>query len=66
MVELLAVVDGLLESDDPETANYDSAGQYPPFRIFIPNAQAYLRGDYPTRQQAQDEADLINGGAYVP
>jgi hypothetical protein len=63
MPDLFACVDGLTH-DDSE-ADYDGAGQLPPFRIFIPNAQAYLAGDYQSRESAQREADKINRGDYA-
>lgn len=67
MPELHATVDGLewkpVEPDDEP--DYDGEGQFPPFRIFIPNAQAYLRGDYETREAAQAKADKINRGDYA-
>jgi hypothetical protein len=63
-VTLSACVDGL-ESDDSDSP-YAGDGAFPPFRIFIPNAQAYLCGEYETRDAAQAEADRINGGLYAP
>lgn len=58
-VPLIATVDGLMED-----GTYDSEGQYAPFRIFIPNAQEYLRHEFTTRAAAQVEADKINNGDY--
>lgn len=60
---LAVTVDGH-DADHPD-ATLGGDGQFPPFRLFVPDAQAYLVGDYPTRQAAQDEADRINQGDYA-
>jgi hypothetical protein len=51
--------------DGHEFPNEDSGligdGQFPPFRVFNIEAQDYEPGTYPTRAEAQVEADRLNG-----
>lgn len=44
-------VDGC-EFDSPDSP-LDSAGEFPPFRVFDADAQDWLPGDYPTREAAE-------------
>lgn len=60
---LAVTVDGH-DADHPD-ATLGGDGQFPPFRLFVPDAQDYLVGDYPTRAAAQAEADKINRGDYT-
>lgn len=51
-------VDGM-DAPHPE-AMAASDGQFPPFRIFSPDAQAYVPGTYPDRASAQAACDAQN------
>jgi hypothetical protein len=52
------IVDG--HTFDDEESDLTGDGQFPPFRIFMPDEQDYLPGTYPTREAAQAEADRLN------
>lgn len=60
---LHVTVDGHMFDDSDSDLAGD--GEFPPFRLFVANAQNYLSGTYTTREAAQAEADLINAGHYA-
>lgn len=53
------IVDGF-EHDDPD-AMQSCDGCFAPFRIFEPDSQSYIPGEYQTRIEAQEIADFLNG-----
>lgn len=52
------VVDGQ-ESSDPDSPMVGD-GMYPPFRIFEPDWQEYVPGNYATREQAEAVCERMN------
>lgn len=52
------VVDGHMAEN--EESDLDGFGQFPPFRIFMPDEQDYLPETYQTREAAQAVADRLN------